>query len=1293
MAINHRARAWINGWLLYGTPLMVTIFLVLAIVAIAGEAKADTWTGAGESPINQTRDWNNANNWSLLGVPPWTDTNYFWQFGEGTIELNGNQGAFQMGFGSFTNTKIAPGIPVASSLTLAPTGGAPSAIIKVDEGVRDTYGVDYFTAGPQFSADLTLGGQLDIDHGLFGAAGTDSSLMISGKITSTPIGNHVWYNGYGEGTSLWITSSNANAAWVWEVWDSGGGAGGSSTGYTLHLAESKDAAGLPVIGRLDSTTIILDSSRTSLGLQTNSNPMIPYNNLVHVYNGNIFADRSYQAGDIQDGVNNIVQYIVNNGVVLHGSVAFGGWPLYGKFGRTNNGYSTRLAHLSWDDQPAPDGKMEIRVQNGNLTENRAGSRYISGANRLQEAHNYTYVDMAHELIGAINILEKDGTGVLAIDQVNGGQNAWNFTNLLVGEGVLRLGTPMFPHLVPLGVDVRRDAAVGIGWNTDVDLIGWFGPPNTPFRIIPGSAGGIAGQIGAVNIDMWGHTGGPMNVINTNIATQFGNSYLRVGSSMGGDASFDPHPNPLKHASTMATIIPCLGGGPRTYFLGGGGGTLQIDSQLINYGQQVTDLEMGTTGTLLPGRIALNPTAGPNTYSGQTFISAGTLQFLQQDSVKMSGQVFVGTYDLNITNGLYANPAGGATWTGPGQLLLDPGIMGPDNWDLNWYTVNGGMPLINRLYLNGGVVGWTNNVILLGPPGNWSGTLNSNLNPAAPVVNVLGLGGEYSAGTMTPIFGIMDNITPNGVIPVLLYKAGKNSTLDLTAAPNNYTGGTIIAGGQIIINDVNQLNAQAGGAGGPIAILNGGRLHVILGGAMADTNFFVPIKVNTDGTPDLVKNCGSVIEVDAGVTATLKARFDFSWAPTTYLEKDGGGTLDYVAPAPAGGGGTANAWGLKLTGGLVKVNQMPVNQGSDSGPVIFNNGNLEVTQVPGGMMLDRNPAYGFRNIVSFQGTTSTVTVDDNALFRTHGIVPNEILGTINFVANDADGLQNNNVVHLSRNTAPAGAASIPGDWSRGNGTMSFAGVTVYMTGGGMLNDLNVLPRETGFTLELKDGVMFNVSSQNSLFGAVKFNNTNPLTPVQFDAEEASATPLVPPPYYQYVLTPATWCVYGTGLTSWKGTSEKVGSGTVRFLRESGAPVVLDVTSSNILKISGGTFEAGGTADPFTDTITNFSLDIDNNSNAPGLLISLGVKNVDDIYGTGDTTVSGPAGTELIVDSIAQNNLTLGAGCLLTIRPIPGGPQAGEIIAPVPEPATWLLLVIAAAGFLYRTAGHRRNKSGD
>ena len=86
-------------------------------------------------------------------------------------------------------------------------------------------------------------------------------------------------------------------------------------------------------------------------------------------------------------------------------------------------------------------------------------------------------------------------------------------------------------------------------------------------------------------------------------------------------------------------------------------------------------------------------------------------------------------------------------------------------------------------------------------------------------------------------------------------------------PNTYTGGTIIAGGKSVINDAGQLNAQEENIkGGPIVDpqRRASALHLPLQGS-PDIFMAAPIMVNTDGTPDRMKNCGSVIEVDGGVT--------------------------------------------------------------------------------------------------------------------------------------------------------------------------------------------------------------------------------------------------------------------------------------------------------------------------------------------------------------------------------------------------------------------------------------------
>jgi hypothetical protein len=1294
MVIDHRAIAWANGWLKFGPPLMVAFVLVLTLVVITWEAKADIWTGAGQAATAwQTRNWNIPANWTLNVVPPANDQNTFSPLGEGTIELNGLQSAGAMIFNNFTYTTIAPGTLPANLTMVNPLQGGST--ISMGEGVRDTYGVDYFTAGPRFTADVILGAPLAINLGVNAANRLNSSMMFSGQISNLQ-NNSLTFTGAGVGASLWISSNNVFNGSPLNPLTIASGGGGGGNGYTLHLVDSGRLDGTPV----NPTPINLTASTCYLGLQDNRNGgPIPvgsnqYLNSVNSYGGNVYADRSYQSNPLDTTVN-VEQYIAGGVTVYQGVANFGST---GPFGRTNNGFDLHLVTLNWDTAP---NSVTINVNNGNLTEGRGGSRYVSGANRLQEPLNYTYVSNLSENLSKLVPFTKGGTGVLAVYQVNGGGQWWNAPQ--VNAGVLRLGTPTIPHTIPVGQSIvlqTNSAALGIGWDTNIVLSGAV----TPFPITP--AGAIIGQSGAVDIDKWNFAPA---ILDPNVLSSVQTlTYLRIGSSMGDDASFDPWINLQTDAkiSGATQIIPYFIAPNNCYihYFGGGGGSVCVDSHLVNYNGRNTMLEMGTTGNLLPGRVALGPEFTPNnTYTGKTDVCAGTLQLTNQGSVWGTSVVNVWTYDLNITNGLYATPgpyhnawegAGNYSWTGPGQLLLDPQTTSSKDWNLYWYTAQQGGSLFNALQLDGGVIGWTGDVNVWGVPGTYGWTVISNLNPLVNQnVNVLGLGGEYSAGTMTTWFQITDNSQTQA--PVLLYKAGKNSKLDLTqntlVGGNTYTGGTIIAGGEIIVNDANQLNAgHLNVNGGPIVILNGGVLHITSGGL--DTNFWTPIKINTSGTPDTQKDCGSVIKVDENVTATLKANFDFSWASTRYLEKTGFGTLIYDAPAPAGG--AANAWGLKLTEGLVQVNQMPVNSNADTGPVIFNGGNLNVVRVPAGMALDRDAAYGFRNMVSFQYTTSTVQIGDGAMFRVHGIVPSELLGTVFFSANDLDGNPSNNVVHLSRNRSSVGNGS-PGYNTRGNGRIGFTGVTVYMSGGGAGNNLNVLPQEEGFVLQLGGGVVFNASQQNTINGTVYFAG-NLAKSVKIDGEEASpATPILPAPNYTFNLVPETWTIAGTGLTSWTGTTEKVGPGTVAIKRSLGAPVTVvpadPLTPPPLLQISGGTFEAGGSADPFTDTATNLSLDIVNNSAATGLLISQGVKNVNNISGVGNTTVSGPAGTELIVNSIVQNNLTLGAGCLVTIRPIPGGhSDSYTSITPVPEPATWILLILAGAGLWGRRLLGRHTK---
>jgi len=275
-----------------------------------------------------------------------------------------------------------------------------------------------------------------------------------------------------------------------------------------------------------------------------------------------------------------------------------------------------------------------------------------------------------------------------------------------------------------------------------------------------------------------------------------------------------------------------------------------------------------------------------------------------------------------------------------------------------------------------------------------------------------------------------------------------------------------------------------------------------------------------------------------------------------------------------------------------------------------------------------------------------------------------------------------VIHLSRNMAPA--ANWPGDLSRGNGKLIFGGVTVYMSSEGAAAPgvLNVLPREAGFTLELKNGVVFHASQQNEVFGNVEFNNTDVNNPVRINGAEAAPTPLTTAPY-TYNLTDQTWSIHGTGWTQWKGLTEKIGTGTVEFNRQQGAAV--EVASGTKLKITAGEIIARGTADPFTDTTSNLSLDVENNSAMYGLQILEGVKKINQITGTGDLLVDN--NSTLYTNLILQGNMTVGAGSKIIILPLPPPPSSSGG-TPVPEPSTPVLLALAALGAL---AALRRRKS--
>ncbi|HYO11002.1 MAG TPA: hypothetical protein VER17_18705 [Tepidisphaeraceae bacterium] len=119
--------------------------------------------------------------------------------------------------------------------------------------------------------------------------------------------------------------------------------------------------------------------------------------------------------------------------------------------------------------------------------------------------------------------------------------------------------------------------------------------------------------------------------------------------------------------------------------------------------------------------------------------------------------------------------------------------------------------------------------------------------------------------------------------------------------------------------------------------------------------------------------------------------------------------------------------------------------------------------------------------------------------------------------------------------------------------------------------------------------------------------------------------------------------GTGKTNWRGgVLTKTGPGAVTIARAAGAGSEVTVPAGGqTLRISSGSFSAGGTADPFTDSaVASRRVSIENNSAGTGgadlgFNVTAGSKAISALSGTGKTSVA--AGASLTADHVRQGQL--------------------------------------------------------
>ena len=142
----------------------------------------------------------------------------------------------------------------------------------------------------------------------------------------------------------------------------------------------------------------------------------------------------------------------------------------------------------------------------------------------------------------------------------------------------------------------------------------------------------------------------------------------------------------------------------------------------------------------------------------------------------------------------------------------------------------------------------------------------------------------------------------------------------------------------------------------------------------------------------------------------------------------------------------------------------------------------------------------------------------------------------------------------------------------------------------------------------------------------------------------------------------------------------GTATLNVLIQSGGAKIdtngFDVTINKILA-----FDPASTGGGLTKQGSG-TLNITVNATYTGnTTVNAGVLDMLDLNTHSATVTVTGVGTELNVNSLHANTITLGPGATLSIAAIPGGPSASfRSITPVPEPATWILLALAVMGLV-------------
>jgi autotransporter-associated beta strand protein len=354
--------------------------------------------------------------------------------------------------------------------------------------------------------------------------------------------------------------------------------------------------------------------------------------------------------------------------------------------------------------------------------------------------------------------------------------------------------------------------------------------------------------------------------------------------------------------------------------------------------------------------------------------------------------------------------------------------------------------------------------------------------------------------------------------------------------------------------------------------------------------------------------------------------------TLTLNKSGAGTLTFQGNNTYSGTTTISAGKLVLSGNNTTSGNMIIADSSTL-QLVANSGNIStVGGVPTSSALGNNTASGTTGFQLGNNDNGSVGIqlrgDSSVAFANTTTGNNTSNVTLNFDVNNVAAISGSGPQNQILTFAPAG------ETSRNSGNGLTTGNTSINAAGG-----------NGYTLAID-----RITSNG---GLLSINANTAKVQINSIAETGSTT-------LSFGGAANTTVTGPISNSSGTLTLNKGGTGTLMLQGNNTYTGATNVNQGQLI------IDGGDLADVSTVNVAG----------SASLQVISGAPILGNVAGSGSTSISG-AGTVLTVSSLSQSNLTIGAGTTLVIAPIPGGPLSAYDLKTVPEPQTFIMLLIALA----------------